>query len=101
MLPVKVVMVQHLRRMMLGSNITSFFLFLKSYIKDFSFLFNVLISPLNEIFVNPISSKLSVICDIKMTLDNYNNFNIFFSKYKEQVGSFFFSDNCDDNYGSY
>ena len=55
----KLVMIQHFRRMLICTDISRFLVFLKNYIKDFKLLFLQLSTPTNEIFIQP-SSELKL-----------------------------------------
>lgn len=87
----KLIMVQHLRRLLITSNISNFFLLLKTNVKDFDFLIKSLYMPSQEIFVNPLNKKLysSLVIDISLTKKNYDDFNNYFEKYKSIIFSFF------------
>lgn len=91
---IKIIMIQHLRRVLISSNIFKFFIFLKNYIKDFKLLFLNIKSPLNEIFLNSLNkNKNSLICDIYI---NYNsNVDVlgYMDKYKTHIESLFINNN--------
>ena len=81
----KIIMIQHLRRMLITSNIMSFFIFLKNYIKDFKFIYLNLKYPLNEIYVNPLNKD--IICDIFINYNNNLNLVVYMNKYKGYIES--------------
>ena len=81
----KIIMIQHLRRMLITSNIMSFFIFLKNYIKDFKFIYLNLKYPLNEIYVNPLNND--IICDIFINYNNNLNLVVYMNKYKGYIES--------------
>jgi hypothetical protein len=81
----KIIMIQHLRRMLITSNIMSFFIFLKTYIKDFKFIYLNLKYPLNEIYVNPLNND--IICDIFINYNNNLNLVVYMNKYKGYIES--------------
>ena len=89
-LPLKLVMFQHLRRMLICTNTFSFLIFLKTYIKDFKLLFLNLNTPTNEIFMHPsVDQSDKVICDISLTIKSFLSINAFMDKYKPYVKGLF------------
>ena len=80
---IKIIMIQHFRRMLLSSNIMNFFIFLKNYIKDFKFIYLNLKYSLNEIFINPINN--SIICDIFINYKKSLNILEYMGKYKNYI----------------
>jgi hypothetical protein len=89
----KLVMIQHFRRMLICTDTNRFLVFLKNYVKDFKLLFLQLNTPTNEIFMHPDASMPNkVICDISLSIDNVKNIDTSMSKYKIYVQSFFSDD---------
>lgn len=105
---VKIIMIQHFRRTLVSSDIFSFLIFLKTYVKDFKFIFLNLKCPVNEIFLNPKkkvlldmkSSKKSEVLNLKnlfnindIVCDIFINFKLninlleYMSKYKDHIKS--------------
>lgn len=87
----KIIMIQHLRRMLVVSNIFNFYIFLKNYIKDFKFLYLNLKYPLNEIFINPTNNN--IVCDIYINYNKNINLIDYMQKYKNYIENLFNTDN--------
>ena len=89
----KLVMIQHFRRMLICTDISRFLVFLKNYIKDFKLLFLQLSTPTNEIFIHPdVDTSDKIVCDISLSLDNFKSIDTHMSKYKTCVQNFFSDD---------
>lgn len=105
---------QHFRRMLITSDIINFLIFLKTYVRDFKFIFLNLKCPVNEIFLNPkkkiifnlkkknkehtendyveLQKSLShkdIICDIFINYKFNLNLIEYMEKYKSYIKSFF------------
>lgn len=80
----KVLIVKHVRRTMVILNFFRFIFNLKNHVFNFKVLWNVLNSPLQEIFLNP--DTKSVIADLKLT--NQSTIDSQLSVFKDKIISF-------------